>query len=76
MRKPMKTFIIILSAFFMFGCAIAPTPTSPVCPPEDVIINSPSGPLQIDKGMMIPENYWTIPEWEKLYEEYRRAQGL
>ena len=73
----MKTLSLII-IILVIGCAAAPPPihVCQVCPPEDVIINTPSGPLGIDKGLMTPENYYTIPEWQKLYEDYRKAQGL
>ena len=62
----MKTLIII-AIIGIFGC-VATQPS--VCPPEDVIINTPYGPLSVGKGQMIPENYYTIPEWKALMEEY------
>ena len=61
----MKTLITILILTFFVGCA-----TTQLCPPEDVIINSGYGPTKITKGMMTPDNYYTIPEWEALIEEY------
>ena len=61
----MKTLITILILTFFVGCA-----TTQLCPPEDVIINSGYGPVRTPKGMMNPDGYYTIPEWEALMEEY------
>ena len=64
----MKTLMIIAILVLFFGCVS--TQVCPVCPPEDVIIVGPDGPLKIEKGQMIPDNYYTIPEWDALIEEY------
>ena len=62
----MKSIIAIGILVLLFGCVS----TQKVCPPEDVIINSGYGPIKIPKGMMNPDGYYTIPEWEALVEEY------
>ena len=75
----MKLFIAILSLIVLLTLSsCASLPTCPVSPPEDIIIQTGSGPIMIEKGMITPENYWTIPEWQKLvdeYGEYLRKQG-
>ena len=48
-------------------------PPCPVSPPEDIIIMTPWGPLSIDKGTLIPDNYYTIPEWQELVKAYENS---
>jgi hypothetical protein len=64
-------FIFIF--LFLIGCATVPQPQCPVCPGEDVIIISPAGPVKVLKGMMVPDNYYTIQEWNELVEAYKKT---
>ena len=54
---------------FLVGCATAPV-VCPICPPEDVIISTEAGPIFIEKGLIVPNNYYTQEEWDQLVKEY------
>ena len=75
----MKLLVIILSSVLLFSC-VATCPPCPVSPPEDVIISTEAGPIAIEKGSMIPDNYYTLPEWQELIDAYeenlKRSRGF
>jgi hypothetical protein len=59
--------IILIILAMLVGCAAIPD--CPTCPPENVIVATPGGPMEIEKGQLVPENYWTLPEWEEFVKE-------
>ena len=65
-KQPIIIIAIILA---LLGCATVPV-VCPVCPPEDVIINTEAGPIYVREGLMVPENYYTQEEWNQLMKDY------
>lgn len=67
----MKRLILFLIPIVFLACATIKPCVCPDCPPEDVvIIDGQDMPTKIGKGWLIPENYFTMEEWEKLMMEY------
>jgi hypothetical protein len=68
-ERKMKYLCILFLIVFFVGCATVQEPC--VCPPEDIVVMDQSyRPMKILKGMMVPENYYTMPEWDKLLKGY------
>ena len=89
MKKLILLTMLLTMLLTLISCAHTKVcPECPASPPEDVIVMHPGFPeygvppmpMKIEEGSMVPENYWTMDEWNKEVEKYnlkmKKEQGL
>ena len=69
-----KNLFIAVSAFLILAGCASIQPPCPVCPPEEIVIMTPWGPMRIEEGQLRPDTYYTIPEWDQMIEELYGSQ--
>ena len=71
----MKKILSIIFLIMFVSCAGSQVVQQ--CPSEDIIIMTSTGPVSISKGMIVPEFYYTVPEYKEAVRKYlERENGL